>query len=133
MERLDIYETLPSGMREYLANYGWHFSRAMCEWAISNMEDRNGNEVKMKSNEEVRNIIANNGVRLENDKAYDAVFVYHMGLSDYMGSSVVDEAHLAKYVKDVLDDKDGYDGIAFSRFVADCNGKGEPIMWEKML
>ena len=120
-------------METYLSYYGHHFSKAMCEWAVSNMTDRNGKPVKMKSREEVRNILSNNGVKLENDKAYDAVFVFHMGMSDYYGSSVQGEDRLAKYVKDVLDDVDGYEGIAFTRFVADCNGKGEPIIWEEMM
>ena len=133
MERLDYYDILPAGMEAYLSHYGWHFSKSMCEWAISNMTDRHDKKITMKSREEVMNIIANNGVKLENNKAYDAVFVYHMGLSDYMGSSIVGEDHLARYVKDVLDDRDGYEGIAFSRFIADCNAKGEPIMWEDML
>lgn len=72
-------------------------------------------------------------VPLNNDNGYDKVFVYHMGLSDYLGSSIVDEMHLAHYVKDVLDDVDGYDGIAFTRFYADCSGKGIPINWEDMM
>lgn len=56
-----------------------------------------------------------------------------MGVSDYLGDSVPDDAHLARYVKNVLDDKDGYDGIALTRFLADCNGKGIPVMWEDMI
>lgn len=74
-----------------------------------------------------------NNVELQNDFGYDAVFVFHMGASDYLGSSITDEAHLARYVKDLLDDKDGYDGIAFTRFMADCSAKGVPIMWEDMI
>ena len=35
--RLDSYDTYPSGMREYLSTYGWHFSKKMCEWAVSRM------------------------------------------------------------------------------------------------
>lgn len=133
MARLDYYDILPAGMEAYLSSYGWHFSKAMAEWAISKMKDRNGNKVPMKTKEQVDTILKNNAVQLENDYGYDAVFVMHMGLSDYMGSSISDEAHLARYVKDVLDDKDGYEGIAFTRFMADCGAKGVPIMWEDMI
>ena len=35
--------------------------------------------------------------------------------------------------KDYLDDEDGYDGIAFNRFIADCARKGVTIKWEKMI
>lgn len=133
MERLDYYDILPKGMDAYLSHYGWHFSKAMCEWAVSNMKDRNKRKVTMRPKEEVENILKAYGVELENDKGYDKVFVFHMGLSDYIGSSMPDESFVAKYVKDVLDDRDGYDGIAFTRFIADCNGKGVPVMWEDMI
>ena len=87
----------------------------------------------MKSKEHVENVLATYGVKLKNDKGYDKVFVYHMGKSDYLGSSIKDEEDLAKYVKDVLDDEDGYDGIAFTRFMADCSAKGVPVIWEDMI
>ena len=133
MDRLDYYDILPEGMDAYLSHYGWHFSKKMCEWAVSNMRDRGGKPVVMKTKEQVERILATFGVQLENDKGYDKVFVMHMGISDYLGGSIPDEAHLARYVKEVLDDRDGYEGIAFSRFFADCNGKGVPILWEDMI
>lgn len=133
MNRLDYYDILPEGMDAYLSHYGWHFSKKMCEWAVSQMRDRDGNKIKPKSKEDVDAHLKNIGINLKNDKGYDAVYVYHMGMSDYLGSSVPNEQLLAFFVKDYLDDPDGYDGIAFSRFFADCNGKGCPIMWEDMI
>ena len=120
-------------MEDYLSSYGWHFSKKMCEWAVGNMRDRNDKKVQMKPLEHVDSILKSYGIELKNDKGYDKVFVYHMGMSDYLGSSVPDDSYLARYVKDVLDDRDGYEGIAFTRFFADCSGKGEPILWEEML
>ena len=131
--RLDYYDILPSGMDAYLSNYGWHFSKPLCEWAVSKMRDRSKNKVTMKSKEEVDAILKRNNVEIKNDEGYDAVFVMHMGLSDYFGSSIMDELHLAMYVKDVLDDEDGYEGIALTRFLADCNAKGIPIIWEDVI
>lgn len=130
---MDYYDILPAGMEAYLSSYGWHFSKAMAEWAISKMRDRNGNKVPMRTKDQVEAMLKSNNVEIENDYGYDAVFVLHMAISDYMGSSISDEPHLTKYVKDVLDDKDGYEGIAFTRFLADCSAKGIPIMWEDMI
>lgn len=130
---MDYYDILPAGMKAYLSSYSWHFSKPMAEWAISKMRDRNGNKVPMRTKEQVDSVLKANNVQLENDYGYDAVFVFHMGASDYLGNSITDEAHLARYVKDVLDDKDGYEGIAFTRFMADCSAKGVPIMWEDMI
>ncbi len=133
MTRLDYYDILPAGMDAYLSNYGWHFSKPMCEWAVSKMRDRNGDPVKMKTKEEVDAILKRNNIEIENDHGYDKVFVMHMGLTDYFANSIVDEAHLARYVQDVLDDKDGYEGVALTRFLADCNAKGLPIIWQDVI
>lgn len=133
MARMDYYDIMPAGLEAYLSSYGWHFSKALCEWAISKMRDRNGNKIPMKTKDQVETTLKASGVELQNDYGYDAVFVMHMGLSDYLGSSITDDAHLAKYVKDVLDDRDGYEGIALTRFLADCSAKGVPIMWEDMI
>lgn len=130
---MDYYDILPAGMDAYLSVYSWHFSKKMCEFAVSKMLDRNGQKLKMKTKEEVDAILKSYNVEIENDYGYDSVFVMHMGMSDYMGSSIPDEMHLAKYVKDVLDDKDGYDGIALTRFLADCSAKGVPIVWEDVI
>lgn len=133
MMRLDYYDILPAGLDAYLSSYGWHFSKALCEWAVSHMKDKNGKNVKMKNKEEVESLMKAYGIQIENNKGYDAVYLYHMGLSDYMGGSMPDEAHLLTFVKETLDDKDGYDGIALTRFLADCNGKGVPVMWQDMI
>lgn len=64
---------------------------------------------------------------------YDYVYVANMCKADFLGSSVVDENHLAKYVKDVIDDADAYDGIVFNRWYADMCRKGIAIDWENMI
>lgn len=51
-QRLDIYDIFPSGMTEYLSRYGWHFSKNMCEWAVSRMKAENkatGKKEEIKS------------------------------------------------------------------------------------
>lgn len=136
MQRLDTYENLPSGMREYLAAYGWHFSKKMCEWAISRMKvEKNGKPEKLEAmkRDEVEELLKKLAVKLGNDKGYDAVYVANMAKADYFKSSIPDEAHLAMFVKDYIDDPDGYEGLPFTRFYADCIGSGTPIMWEQML
>lgn len=133
MDRLDYYDILPEGMEAYLSNYGYHFSKKLCEWAVSKMRDRNGKKVQMHTKQEVDSTMKGYGIPLEHDEGYDAVYVFHMALSDFVGSSLIDELAAAKYVHDVLDDVDGYSGIAFSRFIADCNGKGTPIIWSDMI
>jgi hypothetical protein len=65
--------------------------------------------------------------------SYDALYVANMCSADFLGSSIMDEQHLAMYVKDVIKDPDAYDGMVFTRFYADCIGSGTPIDWEDMV
>ncbi len=132
-QRLDTYDTMPKAMKAYLSNYGWHFNKKLCEWAISMMRDRNKAKLIPLDKDKVETMLKQHGVDITTDKLYDAVYVLHMAKSDYMGSAIVDELHLVKFVGDYINDPDGYDGIALTRFYADCMGKGIGIEWEDML
>lgn len=137
MARLDARDRYPSGMEEYLAFNGWHFNKKMCDWAVSKMYKINVAKRKEYitpyTKEAVENLLKTNGIKLDRDLGYDAVYVANMAKADFYGSSISDDAHLAKFIKDYLDDPDGYDGIVFTRFYADCIGSGTPIMWEEMI
>ena len=137
MARLDAREKFPSGMEDYLAFNGWHFNKKMCDWAVSKMYKINVAKRKEfitpYTKETVENLLKANGIKLDNDVGYDAVYVANMAKADFYGSSISDDMHLAKFIKDYLDDPDGYDGIVFTRFYADCIGSGTPIIWEDML
>lgn len=128
-------EPMPSGMEEYLSTYGWHFSKKMCEWAISKMRRRAKDSaqeepMQLLAKEDVDTIFRRYGVDPTSYTAYDAVYIYHMLMSDFYGISLVDERHLVLHVKAYLDDVDGYDEIALTRFYADCIGRGEMPPWE---
>lgn len=123
-------------MRKYLSAYGWHFSKKMCEWAVGNMKvEKNGKPEKLEAmkRDDVEEMLKKLGIKLEKDKGYDAVYVANMAKADYFKSSIPDEAHLAMFVKDYIDDPDGYEGLPFTRFYADCIGKGEPIIWSEFI
>ncbi len=127
--RLDTYDDRPSSMKRYLRYYGEHFNKKLCEFAVSKM--KHGKSPILK--EKVDEILNKYSIKLENNELYDYVYVYNMGNNDFLGSSITDEKHLAMYVKDVIDDKDGYDGIIFNRWYADTVFQGIPIEWEDML
>lgn len=126
---LDIYDDRPTSMKRYLKYFGMHFNKKLCQFAVSKM--KHGKTPVSK--EEVETILNKYNVTLNNNELYDHVYVYNMGNNDYFGSSILDEKHLALYVKDVIDDKDGYDGIVFNRWYADMVSSGTPIEWSEML
>ena len=129
--RLDYRSSFPSGMEDYLSYYGWHFSKKMEEWASSKMYKKVGEKFTPYTKEQLENIFKLANISLE--VTYDALYVANMAKADFLGSSIVDELHLAKYVEDVLNDPDGYEGMPFTRFYADCIGSGRVIYWEDML
>jgi hypothetical protein len=131
--RLDDREEFPTGLEKYLSTYGWHFSKRLCNFAVSHMKKDNGERITPITKEALDILLAKNGIELDNKFGYDYVFVANMCKADYLGSSVPDEAHLAKFVKDYCDDPDGYSELPFTRFYADTIGKGVPIIWEDML
>ncbi len=124
---------MPSGMDKYLSLYGWHFSKKMCDWAVKRMRDRNGNPIQPIDKEKLETMLKGCNVELSDTIGYDGVYVINMARSDFYGSSITDDTRLTRYVGDYLNDEDGYDGIAFTRFYADTIAKGIPIIWEDMI
>lgn len=122
-----------SAFDEYKDQFGCHFNKKLFEWAVSMMKDRNGKSIKPMSKDQVFEFLRSRGVTLENDRGHDAAYVFSMAKADYFGSSIVDDAHLALFVKDYLDDPDGTQSKAFDHFVMDCRAKGEPIFWDDMM
>lgn len=129
----EMEKMFPSGYPEYMSNYGEHFSKKMCEWAVSMMRDSSGKKIEILGKEELDAMLKEAGIEIANNKAYDAVYVANMCRADFLGKSVPDKAHLLQYVKDLLDDPDGYEGMVFNRFIMDCIGMGIPVIWEDLL
>lgn len=136
-ERLDSRDNFPSGMEDYLAQNGWHFNKRLCEWAVGKMKKKNQlnkiDKITPYTKDNLEAMLKNNNINIENDIGYDALYVLNMAKADYHGSSINEELRLIRFVKDYLDDPDGYDGVALTRFYADCIGKGEAIPWEDVL
>lgn len=134
--RLDYNEAMPSGMAEYIGIYGWHFSKRMCEWACSRMykvvNDRK-EYISPYTRDWLEQLLRNWSISVNGADIYDALYVANMCKADFYGSSIPDDQRLARYVGDVINDADAYDGMVFTRFYADCIGGGVPINWEDMI
>lgn len=128
----------PKAMRMYFKNYGFHFSKKACEEAVKHLKRKNpatgkDEAIEPKRKEEIEQILVKHNVKLENNDLYDFVWVYNMLMSDNWKSAIEDEAHLAKGVKDMIDDVDHRDGFIFNRWVADRMYDGNPIEWEDLM
>ena len=79
-QRLDTYDRLPSGMKEYLSQYGWHFSKKMCEWAVSKMRVSDDSssaastgktrKLEAMKKDEVEKLLKKYCIKLDKDSGY---------------------------------------------------------------
>lgn len=102
-----------------------------------NAQDKRNNRQIGKSRtyrkDTVEELLKVNNVKLENADNYDFVYVANMARADFFKSSLKDEAALAQFIKDMVDDPDQADGFIFNRFYADCNHNGIGIPWDDVL
>lgn len=138
MSRLDSYSKYPSGMKEYLEAYGWHFSKNMCNWACSLLKKENPVTKKSEpsdilTKDQIEEMIKKHGIKFNTKLGYDCYYVANWAKATFMKTAVDDDMHLIKLVKEYIENVNSYEEAPFTRFYADCIGKGIPIMWEDML
>lgn len=132
---MDYYDILPKGMDAYLSSHGHHISKPMLEWAVGMMKDRKGNRVALPDKKQFDQILVSYGVKIERSEGfYDPLYVWCMAKADYFGSSLADDMHMARFVKDFIDDPDNDSGTkAFDHFYIDCVANGIDIPWEDLI
>ena len=131
-DALDLDMT-PEGYREYRRKHGRHFTKEFCEFAVGLMRGEDGKPITPMTKNEVAELLKEFKTEVKNAKDYDTVFVANMCMADYLNDSIPDLEHMARYIRNVIDDPDGYEGIAFGRWFSDmCNKKVE-VPWEKFL
>lgn len=128
------YDVMPEDLINYLRYNGPHFSKKLVKFAAKYMhKGKEDSPIQSYTKEQVDTILQSYGIKLKNNTLYDYVYVANMCKADFLGSSIKDEEHLALYVKDVIDDPDGYDGIVFNRWLADAARNGIRPDWEEVL
>lgn len=118
---------------KYYKQHGPHFSEKLCKFAVSMMETDDG-AIKPITKQELDEKLKQQNITLEYNEALDYVYVANMCKADFLGKSVPnDDKHLCQYVKDVIDDPDGYEGQPFNRWLADMEELGIIIKWSEFI
>lgn len=135
---LDMYDEIPDEMRRYLKQYGWHFNKKACEFAVSLMRKKNTttgklDRVEIMTKEQVDALLAKYNVNLENNVDYDYIYVANMAKADVYKSSIPDEQHLAMYIKDIVDDVDAGDGEIMREWDAKMTSRGIAVEWDEIV
>lgn len=119
--------------KKYLKLYGPHFTKQLCDFAVSLMQNEAG-AIQPFTKEQLEQKLKQQNIKLEYNKLYDFVYVANMCKADFLGKSILnDDLHLCKYIKDVIDDPDGYDGQVFNRWLSDVEGMHIPVDWSEFV
>ena len=119
--------------RKYQRLYGPHFTKELCDFAVSLMEDDKG-PITPITKQQLEDKLKVQNITLEYNKLYDAVYVANMCKADYLGDAVPNnDYNLCMYVKKTIDDPDGYDGQPFNRWMSDIEGMHIPVDWSEFV
>lgn len=119
--------------RRYQRLYGPHFTKELCDFAVSMMEDDKG-PITPITKQQLEEKMKVQNITLEYNKLYDAVYVANMCKADYLGTAVPNnDYNLCMYVKKTIDDPDGYDGQPFNRWISDIEGMHVPVDWSEFV
>lgn len=122
-------------MNNYLSNYGWHFNKSLCEFAVSLMYYKDGKDEKKadyQSKDKVKELLTKHGIEVKNLN-YDFVYTYHMYCSDLKAKVPLDEKTILLITKATVEDDDVADGFILRRWLATMTGNGEPIYWSDFI
>jgi len=113
------------------------FSKRLAEWAIGMMESKDpdtgkAKPVKMRTVDEVKSVLKENGVVLPDEFIYTAWYLFMMAIADYPKTLKTD-ADRASFVEETICDPDGCPENVLSCFAAKMCNAGEPIYWELYL
>lgn len=127
----DFIQTPAKSM--YLAENGWHFNKAACEYAIQFLKGKDSKPIKPFNKEQVDEMLKKQNVTLEKNKGWDYVYVANMAKSDMDGSPLADDKSIANYIKIVIDDPDAADGEVMACWYVKMLLRRNPIDWGMFL
>ncbi len=119
--------------RKYKELYGKHFTKDLCEQVVERMENRNGT-THHYSLDEVKSIWHKYKMNdLHNANWYDVMYVMNMAYADFYGRLFTEHHECAMYAYLYISDPDGYEGIAFQRWLADIKAQDDEVPWQRFI
>lgn len=132
MKGLDISSRMPSEMQDYIENYGFHFSKKACDYALRDLK-KDGSPVTPMTKEQADEMFKKYNVTLKNNVLYDAVYKLAYEKCNHFGKSLPNEQMLAMHVQEDLDAMGNTGEEVFREWIADRIGQGNPIDWYSIL
>lgn len=120
------------GYHSYIEKHGKHFNKKLEEYASSNMLNSN-NSAHTWTSEQVQNVCNVHNLHIPSTSTiYDVTYTANMAYADFY-PHLLNEHQCILYAIDVANDKDGYEGIQLSRWIADIMCKREELDWNRFI
>lgn len=119
--------------KEYVATHGYHFTEKLAEWASKKMKNATGLKHTWSTDEVLTAYKGMGYVVPEGVTEGDMAYLANMGYADYYPTLLKNDGDCMKYVHATLDDPDGYQEVAFMRWIADLIGKQESVDWDEFI
>lgn len=110
--------------RNHIQTYGYHFSNELAEKASCNMKNTDGT-THTWTVEDVKRAVKE---LPQGSNWGDITYLANMAYADFFPGVIKTETLCLEYALSVAEDPDGYEGMAFMRYVADRIGKGESTL-----
>lgn len=121
-----------SSFGEYIMKHGYHFTGALADCATSKMINSDGRKHNWTTDQIRQQLVMHGITDTGNCTLGDIAYLANMAYADLFPNVLNSEHACIKYAIAVAKDPDGYDGMAFSRWIADLIGKRVvDIEWEK--
>ena len=118
---------------EYLKTYGYHFNNDLADYASRLMKNYNGQQHTWNVSQ-VKKQLEALGLSIPSKvTAGDITYAANIAYADYYPDLLKDENFCIKYAYMSASDIDGYEGMIFSRWLADVMGKSIKIDWQKFI
>ena len=118
---------------QYIEKYGKHFTIKLADFASEQMINSDGTN-KHWYVSDVKQIIDELGYIIPISSTIgDIVYTANMARADFYPLLLKDDKSCIMYAMEVANDKDGYEGIQFCRWMADVKNKNLEIDWESFI
>lgn len=117
---------------EYVNKHGLHFTEGLAEYASSLMQNKNGQSHKWNANGIAAALIQYGFTYPDTSSIGDIVYTANMAYADF-NPGLLNEKQCIEYSINVANDIDGYEGIQFSRWMADVKAKNVDVDFSKFI
>lgn len=118
---------------KYVEKHGYHFTDALSEHVSKGMKNANGTPHSWTVAQVIN---AMKGLSLSVPQGVtdgDIAYLANMYYADFYPDVLKDDVSCLKAAHAAANDIDGYEGMAFCRWVADAIGKNISIDWDKFI